>query len=95
MSDEIIARRLYTLTGAADADVAVEIARPVPDQSDYRCDYTIHWPGAQERGHATGVDEIQALLLALRKVAIDLRLSEYAKSGRLSWLGNRDNLGLP
>ena len=94
MMGETIARRVYTLSGGTTTEVVVEIQRPVPDQSDYRCDYSIGWPDGQKLSHAMGVDSVQALVLALKKLAVDISTSDEALSGRLTWLDNNDNFGL-
>jgi hypothetical protein len=41
-----------------------------------------------------GVDEMQALFLALQAIGNRLYTSAYFKAGKLTWLGRRD-LGFP
>jgi hypothetical protein len=86
MSQDIIARRIYQLTGPPSVDFTVEIERPVEISGDYKCSYNIHWPNGTVSGYAMGVDAIQSLILAIRKLGVDLYLSESAKNGQLIWL---------
>jgi hypothetical protein len=95
MSPEIIAQRVYVIAGSPEIEVRVDLHRPIPDGNDYRCDYAIAWPENPRRGYAIGVDSLQALYLGLQKIAIDLDASEPARSGRLTWLGDARNFGLP
>ncbi|HEX4197843.1 MAG TPA: hypothetical protein VHZ26_10405 [Caulobacteraceae bacterium] len=68
--------------------------RPVADGNDYRCDYQIVFPKRQQRGHAYGVDELQALLLAMQRAHVDLLSAPERRECMLLWLDHED-LGLP
>jgi hypothetical protein len=76
------------------ATVALLFLRPEPDGDDYRCGYEIIWPDRTRSSYATGIDAVQALLLAMQKAHVELQVSPEYKSGALSYLGERD-LGLP
>jgi len=74
--------------------VLVRFLKPVEDEEDYRCDYQIIWPDRERTFHGYGIDEVQALLSAMQNAHADLLSSTESKTGRLTWLGERD-LGLP
>jgi hypothetical protein len=81
---------------ADSTELTVRFYRPGPDPSgiDYRCDYAIEWPVGRRTGFACGVDEIQALILAMQRAHVDLLSSPAYAAGTLLWLGMRE-LGLP
>ena len=91
MSEAFIERRFDLADGA---EVLVRFHRPAPDDADYRCNYEIIWPDRKRAFHAIGIDEVQALILAIQMAHVDLLSSPEAKRGELTWLGSRD-LGLP
>ena len=91
MSDRVFVARTFKVDGK---EFACRFLRPVLDDQDYRCDIEIDWPKPCTFKHAYGVDEVQALLLAMQRVHVDL-LAARENSGKLvSWLDQR-SLGLP
>jgi hypothetical protein len=74
--------------------VIVQFLRPVPDKESYRCDYKIIWPDRERIFHGFGIDEVQALILAMQNAHADLLSSTESKTGLLTWCDERD-LGLP
>lgn len=91
MSEKVvIAIRTLTLEGHPEGKIEVVLFRPTLNDRDYRCDYEIDG----KPGYAYGVDEVQALFLALQSIGSRLYGSAYFKAGKLNWLGMR-NLGFP
>lgn len=74
--------------------VTIRFFRPEPREVDYCCEYAIIWPDRERRFHGYGIDEVQALLLAMQNAHMDLLASPEGKAGELTWLGMR-NLDLP
>ena len=75
-------------------NVGCRFYRPEADGSSFRCCYEIDWPEGVRSKAAGGVDEVQALLLAMQRAHTDL-LSARENDGRVvSWLDDR-SLGLP
>jgi hypothetical protein len=74
--------------------VTVRFMRPERSAADYECRYKITWPDRERNFHAYGVDEVQALTLALQMAHVDLLTSPEGKAGLITWLHQRD-LGLP
>jgi Domain of unknown function (DUF6968) len=91
MSETFIQRR-FDLGNSAG--VYIRFDRPAPDGDDFRCNYEVVWPDRRRAFYAVGVDELQALFLAIQMAHADLVSSPEGKRGELSWLGSRD-LGLP
>jgi hypothetical protein len=96
IADPIVTRHLG-LAGSTTG-VTVEIGRPqaYPDGANYFCPYRILGLEDDHVRSAGGVDQIQALVLALQRIGAFLYTSAVYKAGQLYWLepGNKD-LGFP
>lgn len=78
--------------------VSVQIGKPEKFQNseDYYCPYQIVGVGDGKIRHAGGIDSIQALLLALKKIGTDLSSLDVYKTGDLKWEGGeKGDLGFP
>lgn len=92
--DNVILTRQFNLNSGGE--VTLSFFRPMPDEDSYRCAYKISWPNREKSFYGVGVDEIQALLLAMQNAHANLLVSPEWKAGQLSWLGDRSiGLGLP
>jgi hypothetical protein len=90
----IIARREIQ---HAESGAVIRIAIRVPKQSEnghYECSYEIKENGQSKSYTAGGVDGIQALEIALRKIGALLWARNKASSWKLRWLDSED-LGFP
>lgn len=81
----------------ADADIVVHVRLYMPEQDEqaWICKYEIGWPAGEKRSFARGVDAIQAILLALYKIGIEIYTSDYHKAGELTWLAPGRGYGFP
>ena len=94
MTEDPIATRTYRL--GADHKVKVEIYRPVEiDEVHWQCNYTIHWPDQKKDWCAAGIDSMQALILAIHQVGIEIYSSDTVKRGDLVWHEPGGGFGLP
>jgi len=90
---DIIATRKLFLAGEPDKMIRVEIGRPepFPNGRDYVCRWRISGCGYENCFYAAGVDEVQALEIALKLIGAEL---DYVVGpefgGRLRWL-SEDN----
>lgn len=83
--------RAFTVDGH---DVSCRFFRPEPDGLAFRCRFEIGWPEGIKTKSMGGVDEVQALLLAMSIAHTDL-LSARENDGReVLYLDQRD-LDLP
>jgi hypothetical protein len=97
LSQILAARRLcYVEDGLEICTVEILIGMPVKFQNsdDFYVPYKISGPKADKLSYAGGVDEIQALSLALQKIGVELSALQKKLSGQLTWLGLAD-LGFP
>jgi hypothetical protein len=75
-------------------DVSCRFFRPEPDGFSFRCRVEIDWPEGVRSKSMGGVDEVQALLLAMQIVHTDLLAARENDGRKVSWLNDR-SLGLP
>ena len=76
--------------------ITIRIGKPeiYPELTHYYCPYQIVGIGKEDIRYANGVDSVQALLLALSKIGIELYTSNEATNGQMKWIGEPD-LGFP
>jgi hypothetical protein len=92
----IIAERcLYIKTEADPIPVPITLYAPVDDDNHWRCEYAISWPEGMRRFNGCGADAVQALILALEMIGIELYTSAYHKEDRLRSAGLESGYGFP
>lgn len=83
--------RTYKIDGH---DVECRFYTPDQDRGDYRCRYEIDLPNRPIASQGYGVDQVQALLLAMQKAHVELLVMRDKSGRRVEWL-DQENLGLP
>jgi uncharacterized protein DUF6968 len=91
----IATRRLKLQLPAEEIDVSVRIFLPEADNDSWRCAYEIDWPNEKRSSAAVGVDSVQALILALQKIGIEIYTSDYHRQGQLGWFEANQGYGFP
>ena len=92
----IIATRLLKLSRAgSDIDIPIRIFAPERSGSAWSCRYEIDWPEGKETMNASGIDSVQALVLALQMIGADIYSSSYHKSGKLVFDAPGRGYGFP
>lgn len=91
----IIAQRVLKIVTTKTTEVTIPIERPFPDAQDFKCRYKIEWPEGTQQGYSMGIDAIQALILPLHHLAVEINFSGYAKNKQLVWLEPEGGFGLP
>jgi hypothetical protein len=94
--ENVIATRKFTLDDGRDVIVYMGKPREL-SRLTVECQYQIVGIGDEKIRHGMGMDDIQAIWLALNAIATDLYTSTEAKNGTLSWEGasTKGNFGLP
>lgn len=106
MNDEsgtTIARRSFFFVNdeRQTAVVEVDICKPLPSPhrtEEYMCSFRIRSEGSVKTETVFGVDELQALQLALAYLKAKLQEVNEASGSRLRWLGDEKGdlgIGLP
>ena len=83
-----IAERLLTFEDAAGnrKEITVRLGRPRPAGEDWACAYQIAGFEVPCGLDVYGVDSMQALLLAMKGLSVELHVAAERSGGRLSWL---------
>lgn len=85
---EAIAHRAIVLRrGAEQSEIRISIGRPEKDGRDWRCAVRIEGLGPAMEHVARGVDSVQALLLAIAMVTVQLESRVREAGGTIEWLG--------
>ncbi|VVC75362.1 hypothetical protein AQUSIP_06520 [Aquicella siphonis] len=96
---QVVASRTLTLTdNNATRLVIISIGKPqkFSDGQDYYCPYQIFGLRDEKVNWCGGIDEVQALLLALERIGIVLADTDEYKQGKLTWIGSENNnIGFP
>lgn len=91
----IIAERKLHLTGRETKSVLVQIHQPTSTEHDWACRYEITYPDRTISKEVFGVDQIQALQLAMQAIGIELHASKEHKAGELFWEEPGNGYGFP
>jgi hypothetical protein len=92
----LIAQRLLVLsTSSGEVDVPVRLFQPEPKDGMWICRYEIDCPHATKSHFGAGIDGMQALVLAIRMVGVEIYASDYHKSGSLRWFEPNQGYGFP
>ena len=91
----IAQRRLIVSSPSGDQDVPVRLFQPEQNDGAWICRYEIDWPNEKWSRFAAGVDSVQALILALQKIGVEIYTSSYHQSGSLRWLERQSEYGFP
>jgi hypothetical protein len=89
--EDVVARRLFTVDGQ---QAECRFFRPREEDGSYFCSYEIDWPDGPRGRYIGGVDEVQALLLAMQQAHTDLLAARNMENRTVEWLDER-SLGLP
>jgi hypothetical protein len=87
---EVIARRKYFSPTEETLVAVVEIEKPKPvaDVSDeFVCQFRIRRPNSEIVRSTHGIDELQALLLALSYIKSEMNILKTSIGAELRWLG--------
>jgi hypothetical protein len=92
----IIAHRVLTYNDDL-GETAVPISIYAPTEADrcWECRFEIGWPDGGNTRTARGLDGVQALYLAMQRIALELYGSKYHKTGLLRWTKPGEGYGFP
>ena len=92
--DDVIASRKLHVVGS-DEKVLVEIGKPRRRDVDAQCPYRIHYRGRVFGINVSGIDEVQALQLAMKTLPIELRHHPLLPVGKIYQFEPGDDMGFP
>jgi hypothetical protein len=91
---DVIASRILEVDGEPKFHVRIGRPKPAPEGDCWFCPYEIAGPLTNRKGRFGGEDGMQALVLTLNILSVEIEISEENAQGRLSWLGSKE-FGLP
>jgi hypothetical protein len=92
----IATRRLRFRSPAGEVEIPIRVFGPKRhDDGAWSCAYEIGWPHGTWTSAGSGVDSVQAILLTLQKIGIEIYTSEYHASGKLMWEAPGRGYGFP
>lgn len=91
MSGSGFVERRFTIDGQ---EVACRFYQPEPDGQDYVCRYEIMYADGVRTRRSPGIDQVQALLLAMQYAHTDLLAARDHDGRKITWLDSA-SLGLP
>ncbi len=94
MSEPVVVceRNFATMRGGEEVPITVRWFQPESDGQDHFCRFSIQiGTGEPYERQIYGVDSVQALLLAMETVGVDL----YIQDPPVFWFNPGDDLGLP
>ncbi len=90
-----IASRIFEVDGEAAFHVHVHVPVLEPDGITWRCSYRLDGPLTKRWRYALGDDSMQALVLALQIISVELELCEENRAGRLGYFAEPGDFGFP
>jgi hypothetical protein len=93
----VLAERILDLDvvdGRREVQILIGLPRNIPDSEDFFCPYQIVGMLESTVRYTEGVDAAQAVYLAMEAIGTLLAETPEARSGRLTWYGERA-LGFP
>lgn len=92
---DVIASRILEVDGKPQFHVRIGRPALAPEGDCWFCAYEIVGPLTNRKGWFGGEDAMQALVNALYCASVDVEISAENAKGRLSWLGDTKDFGLP
>jgi hypothetical protein len=93
--DTVIARRILQAKDGRDIEVVFGKPEKFPEGDDFYCPFQITGLGDEKIRYAGGVDSLQALILALKKLSYYVSSLDAVRDGEIQWLdGSEPDLGL-
>ena len=75
--------------------IAIRIYAPEAYELGWRCRYEIDWPDEPKVFYGGGVDELQALVMALFMIGAEIYSTDYHRDGRLRAYETEEGYGFP
>jgi hypothetical protein len=92
----IAERTLEVFDGADTHPVRITVQKPqLTKYGDWTCEYEIGWPEGPRKFAGHGIDNVQALMIALQMIGAELYTSTYHRAGQLRHNGQPGGYGFP
>ncbi|KRA40180.1 DUF6968 family protein [Devosia sp. Root635] len=92
----IVAQRILMLRlQTTEVTVPISLHAPVEGDRCWECTFAIGWPEGERTTIVRGFDGVQALYLAMQRIAVELYGSAHHAAGKLSWGEPGNGFGFP
>ncbi len=92
----IAERTLEVFDGTDSHPVRITVQKPQETGfGDWVCEYEIGWPEGPRKFAGHGIDNLQALMLALQMIGAELYTSNYHRAGQLRYKALSGGYGFP
>jgi hypothetical protein len=91
----IATRQLLLASDGSEIPVPILIHAPIEGDRCWECVVEIGWPEGQKRITARAFDGVQALYLAMQRIALELYASPHHEAGNLRWDKPGSGYGFP
>ncbi|MGO4525317.1 hypothetical protein AB4097_10690 [Microvirga sp. 2MCAF35] len=85
----------YAAQSGTTIPVPVRLYAPEGGGKHWSCRFSIGWPDGVDEDTSHGVDQVQAIILALQTISARLYLSDYHQSGGLYFETPGSGYGFP
>ena len=92
---DAIASRTLEVDGKPALHIRLGRPQLAPDGTCWFCPYEAQGLSIRRRSYGCGADAMQALVLTLYKISVEIETCEYNQQGRLSWSGDFQDFGFP
>ncbi|MBS7813771.1 DUF6968 family protein [Roseococcus pinisoli] len=92
---DVIASRVMEVDGKPQFHIRIGRPTLAPEGRSWFCAYEIAGPLTNRKGRFGGEDAMQALVNALYCISVDVEVCAENVQGRLAWLGDTGDFGLP
>lgn len=91
----VASRQLTLLSSGTELVVPVHFHAPVEADRCWECRFEIGWPEGMRSSLVRGFDGVQALYLAMQRVAAEVYGSQHHANGHLHWGTPGEGYGFP
>lgn len=93
--NSVIAKRTLQAKDGREIEIIFGLPEKFPGDDDFYCPFQLVGLGDEKVRYAGGVDSMQALILALKKLSYYVSSLDEVKNGEIQWLdGSNLDLGL-
>jgi hypothetical protein len=91
----VATRQLMLKCDGEELPVMVSIHAPIKGDRCWDCDVEIGWPEGGRKIRVSAFDSMQAIYLAMQRVALELYVSSHHAAGNLRWDKPANGYGFP
>ena len=91
----IAARSLTLRSGDREIEIPIRLYAPEKTGTEWRCRFEIGWPEGKAERWGAGIDAVQALVIALQMIGVEIYTSRHREARSLQWLAPGQGYGFP